>query len=413
MLLPLGLLAAAAAEEPSSTFSSAELVELMPYVGNGFLATHPIVGARGGVAGAYAGQTIFLGGVFNAGQFSQNRSHRAAIPGFSTEVAPPSGAAAETTVEYELDVRRAVLSRRWAAGSLTVTEEHYAHRTRRNLLVHTIALENRGPALQLGVSQRSGPECGGPYGCDVSLSALPGNAGVRLLNGSTLESETPESPLTTIAMASTTLPKQLRLGAGANRTLLLLSSLSSSLESSQPVDTATRALSEGTAAGAQQLLAEHAQAWSVLWESGAEVEGDEGLACAINGSLYFILSSIRDDWDFGLSPGGLASGGYHGHTFWDQETWMWPPLLMWHPDLARSALRYRFNRRAAATELANHYGHVGLRFPWESALTGVEAETGSYGHSGRKDDLAGCSVWEIHISVSAALPDRSVVSRTD
>ena len=309
MLLPLGLLAAAAAaDEPSSTFSSAALVELMPYVGNGFLATHPIVGAKGGVAGAYTGQTIFLGGVFNAGQFSQNRSHRAAIPGFSTEVAPPSGAA-ETTVEYELDVRRAVLSRRWTAGSLTVTEEHFAHRTRRNLLVHTIALKNLGPALQLGVSQRSGPDCGGPYGCDVSLAALPGNAGVRLLNGSTLESETPESPLTTIAMASTTLPKQLRLGAGANRTLLLLSSLSSSLESSQPVDTATRALSEGTAAGAERLLAEHVQAWSVLWESGAEVEGDEGLARAINGSLYFILSSIRDDWEYGLSPGGLASGG--------------------------------------------------------------------------------------------------------
>ena len=77
---------------------------------------------------------------------------------------------------------------------------------------------------------------------------------------------------------------------------------------------------------------------------------------------------------------------------------MWPPLLMFHPELARSALQYRVQRRHAAADLARHFGHVGLRFPWESALSGVEAETGSYGSLRRKDDLAACSVFEIHIS---------------
>jgi hypothetical protein len=77
--------------------------------------------------------------------------------------------------------------------------------------------------------------------------------------------------------------------------------------------------------------------------------------------------------------------------FWDQETWMWPPLLLLQPQLAQSALQYRYLRRAAAAELAAHYGHSGLRFPWESAQTGVETETGG-------GKFATCAVYEIHIS---------------
>lgn len=37
------------------------------------------------------------------------------------------------------------------------------------------------------------------------------------------------------------------------------------------------------------------------------------LACAVNSSLYAILSSVRNDRQFGLSPGGLTAG-YNGHT---------------------------------------------------------------------------------------------------
>lgn len=70
---------------------------------------------------------------------------------------------------------------------------------------------------------------------------------------------------------------------------------------------------------------------------------------------------------------------------------MWPPLLLLQPHIAKSALQYRYLRQPGAAALANHFGHPGLRFPWESALTGVEAETGG-------GNLAGCSVYELHIS---------------
>ena len=35
-------------------------------------------------------------------------------------------------------------------------------------------------------------------------------------------------------------------------------------------------------------------------------EGDLALARAANAGLYFIRTSIRPDWDYGLSPGGLG-----------------------------------------------------------------------------------------------------------
>ncbi len=81
--------------------------------------------------------------------------------------------------------------------------------------------------------------------------------------------------------------------------------------------------------------------------------------------MYYIISSIRPDWPWSLSPGGLASNGYNGHTFWDCETWMcvvfsrlgfcpllsclrFPALLHFWPPLAQSALQYRFNHIAGA-----------------------------------------------------------------
>lgn len=113
----------------------------------------------------------------------------------------------------------------------------------------------------------------------------------------------------------------------------------------------------------------------------------------------FSFSSLRPSWIFGLSPGGLATDGYDGHVFWDQETWMFPPLVLLHQDLARTCLAYRFERLQAAEDKAKKYGFkgrckgydlmctlsylsylfqffhclsTGAMFPWESALTGSE-----------------------------------------
>jgi trehalose/maltose hydrolase-like predicted phosphorylase len=51
---------------------------------------------------------------------------------------------------------------------------------------------------------------------------------------------------------------------------------------------------------------------------------------------------------YSLSPMGLSGLGYNGHVFWDTEIWMYPPLLMLQPDIARSLLEYHYERLGAA-----------------------------------------------------------------
>jgi len=64
----------------------------------------------------------------------------------------------------------------------------------------------------------------------------------------------------------------------------------------------------------------------------------------------------RDDWPYSLSPGGLASNGYNGHTFWDCETWMYPGILLTRPNLAMNGLLgYRLNHQAGAALKAESY----------------------------------------------------------
>ena len=50
---------------------------------------------------------------------------------------------------------------------------------------------------------------------------------------------------------------------------------------------------------------------------------------------------------------------YGGHTFWDQETWMWPPLLFLDPGSARSALQYRYDRIPGALNKSKQCGVAG------------------------------------------------------
>jgi trehalose/maltose hydrolase-like predicted phosphorylase len=129
-----------------------------------------------------------------------------------------------------------------------------------------------------------------------------------------------------------------------------------------------------TLAASSSLKSEHILEWSRVWSSGLEVQGDLHLARALNSSLYYILSSIRDDWDYSLSPGSLSSDAYHGHVFWDMETWMYPNLLSLYPKLAQSGLRYRYQRFEEARAKAKSYNppYEGIMYPWESAFTGAE-----------------------------------------
>lgn len=128
----------------------------------------------------------------------------------------------------------------------------------------------------------------------------------------------------------------------------------------------------------ENLYESHIQAWKSIWDqAGIEIQGTPDilpLQQTTNTSLYWILSSIRDDWPWSLSPGSLASNGYNGHTFWDCETWMYPSIMMLNTPLGKSLLDYRFNHRAGALHKSKTYfpAYNGTMFPWEDAFSGNE-----------------------------------------
>ena len=197
----------------------------------------------------------------------------------------------------------------------------------------------------------------------------------------------------------------IQLEAGQSASVLFLTVIVTSLNSTNTTRDAL-AIHAAASVSTASLFEDHQAAWRRRWSRGSiSVTGDLGLARSANASLYSLRSSIRPDWPLGLSPGGLASDGYKGHTFWDQETWMWPPLLMLDPPSAKSALQYRFDRQAGARLKAQQCGthnhaycqpgyanlNGSLMFPWESAYTGHEVQFsgGVIGNWGK---------YELHIS---------------
>lgn len=125
------------------------------------------------------------------------------------------------------------------------------------------------------------------------------------------------SPKIGVAVALTPVPSQVVLPTGIiDQTFYFLAAIRTSLESANATTASLKDLAQGMAQE-EQLLDSHIGGWALIWGSGIEVTGDLDLAVAINSSLYYILSSIRIDTPWSLSPGSLATNGYNGHTFWE------------------------------------------------------------------------------------------------
>jgi hypothetical protein len=118
------------------------------------------------------------------------------------------------------------------------------------------------------------------------------------------------------------------------------------------------------------VFADHAAAWSDLWQSDITVANQPDLQDWIRSSLYNLWSSIRGGADDSISPVGLSSDNYAGLIFWDAETWMYPSLLLMHPDIADSVISYRQKTLPGALKNATDLGYQGAFYPWQGAGTG-------------------------------------------
>jgi trehalose/maltose hydrolase-like predicted phosphorylase len=139
-----------------------------------------------------------------------------------------------------------------------------------------------------------------------------------------------------------------------------------------PLNEAERMTIYAKLEGHDRLLLHHQQAWDSLWKSDIVIDGDPQAQQDVHSMMYHLYSFVREGTAYSPSPMGLSGLGYNGHVFWDAELWMYPALLMLHPELAKSMIEYRYQRLEAAKRNAFANGFKGAMYPWESAETGVE-----------------------------------------
>jgi trehalose/maltose hydrolase-like predicted phosphorylase len=183
----------------------------------------------------------------------------------------------------------------------------------------------------------------------------------------------------------------IRVRAGRTYEVSKVVGFATSLDTSRPARAAARAAARAPAAGA--VFAESAAAWGRLWAGDIVLPGRAQLQRRVRAAKFYLLASARPDVDWGISPVGLSAGGYNNHVFWDAETWMYPALLAQHPAEATTVVDYRHRTRAGAGRNARRTGYAGLRYAWESALTGDEV-TPTWAETGRLEQ---------HITADVAL----------
>jgi protein-glucosylgalactosylhydroxylysine glucosidase len=181
-----------------------------------------------------------------------------------------------------------------------------------------------------------------------------------------------------------------KIKAGETYRFSIAGSSITSSHHDDPLNEAERATIFAKLEGRDRLLQFHTNAWNELWKSDIIIDGDPQAQQDVHSMMYHLYSFTREGTALSPSPMGLSGLGYNGHVFWDTELWMYPALLVLHPQLAKSMMEYRYQRLDAAKRNAFSKGYKGAMFPWESAETGVE-ETPVWALSGPfEHHITGC-----------------------
>lgn len=117
--------------------------------------------------------------------------------------------------------------------------------------------------------------------------------------------------------------------------------------------------------GFADLLTAHRAAWHSLWQSDVEIDGDARAQRVAHSELYYLLAGTTPNTGWATGPCAIALC-YVGHVFWDSDTWIFPALLLLHPEHAKSLVDFRARTLPPAEERARRHGFEGAMYPWES-----------------------------------------------
>ena len=163
-----------------------------------------------------------------------------------------------------------------------------------------------------------------------------------------------------------------KIKAGETYHFSIAGSSITSAQHDDPLNEAERLTIFAKLQGRERLLLFHNNAWDDLWKSDILIDGDAQTQQDVHSMLYHLYSFVREGTSLSPSPMGLSGVGYNGHVFWDADLWMYPALLVLHPELGKTFVEYRYERLEAAKRNAFSHGFKGAMYPWESAGTGVE-----------------------------------------
>ncbi|MDB4910081.1 MAG: glycoside hydrolase family 65 protein, partial [Gemmatimonadetes bacterium] len=214
-----------------------------------------------------------------------------------------------------------------------------------------------------------------PGGGTLEMTASPDGRTLTLAEAATISWGSDLHGLTTRTVSSgDTAMVEIAFDASPGQTYTFsdLVSIVSSIESPQPAARATRSAAMARRRGYDAVAASSMAAWHQRWETDIEIDGDPALQRVVRSMLYYLLCSADSGTALAIPPMGLSSGGYYGHVFWDSDTWMFPSLVLTHPDVARSLVDFRAHTIPAARANARANGFRGAMYPWEADDRGNE-----------------------------------------
>src|SRR5579875_2144015 len=147
--------------------------------------------------------------------------------------------------------------------------------------------------------------------------------------------------------------------------------ISTSNDPGSPAEVAADAAHAAAHTGWEVLMAAHRKAWDELWAHDVTAPRRYKLQTSIHSAFYLLYSSIRAGLKWSIPPAGLTSDNYAGLIFWDADTWMYPTLLAFEPEMAKPIVDFRYDTMAAAEANARGAGFRGASWAWDNGPTGT------------------------------------------
>lgn len=166
--------------------------------------------------------------------------------------------------------------------------------------------------------------------------------------------------------------------------------------------------------GYDNLFAAHKRAWRDVWKSDIVIEGAPEDQQAVHSMMFYLLCSANPEHS--IAPNGLSGGAWQGHIFWDADLWMFPALILQHPEQAQGIVNYRLRTMDGAAENARKRGLKGIEFAWEIARTGRESAPSPYTeerHVTADASMAAASVYDILPQNERSVVDQMLMSTAE